>query len=710
MTTRLPLELKQKPSELLLALRHASGLVGLLGPGWQFGQALIAFEPVRVLPPHADPFAVLNSIDGSDVDGDGFGGGWLGYWGYDLLHHVEQVPQGEGRAALSPTHALGYYDRALRLVGGTWWAEGSCAPAELEDWVDRLNERTATPSAPRPFTTSPFEPDRSPLQHQEAVSRALTDLRNGEIFQVNLATTLRASYRGDPLDAFCVAFDRLKPAFGAYVSHETGAVASLSPELFLRRNGRALKTSPIKGTAPRGAGKRDDRERRDTLLASAKDRAENTMIVDLMRNDLARVCQSGSVTPGPIRAEPHAVWHLVSDVTGRLREGLRDGDLLRATFPPGSVTGAPKVAAMHRIAAYEVADRGAYTGAIGASTTGLGLELNVAIRTLEFDHRRQQVGLGVGGGIVIGSEPAREWSECIAKAAPVLQSIGSDLRLPADKGTAPSYNPDDVDEPKPGSDGLPSRLLASRRRTAHRETLRSTAPRLLLLDNYDSFVHNLADYAERLGASVVVIRSDSITPAELLADRRAGRFSHLLISPGPGTPATAGISVEAVRSLGRDAQTPILGICLGHQAIVEAYGGTIGLAPQTVHGRSSEIHHGGHGIWRSLPAPVTMGRYHSLVATHLPDVLRLTAGTSDGLVMGVQHRSSPVFGVQPHPESVLSDGGLDMIASFLTTGPTQYTSTTWRRARRFAAPRGTSTPIRAPPHNNRKSAAPPSPQ
>lgn len=184
---------------------------------------------------------------------------------------------------------------------------------------------------------------------------------------------------------------------------------------------------------------------------------------------------------------------------------------------------------------------------------------------------------------------------------------------------------------------------------------------ILLLDNYDSFVYNLARYVLELGGRAEVVRSDATT---VDAIRRAAP-SHIIISPGPCTPAEAGISTEVVGALGPE--VPILGVCLGHQCIGAAYGGRIVRARHPMHGKSSEIRHRGTGIFRDLPSPLRGGRYHSLAVDRgtLPDCLRVTAETDDGEIMGLEHREFPVHGVQFHPESILTEGGYDLLQRFL---------------------------------------------
>ena len=184
--------------------------------------------------------------------------------------------------------------------------------------------------------------------------------------------------------------------------------------------------------------------------------------------------------------------------------------------------------------------------------------------------------------------------------------------------------------------------------------------RVLMIDNYDSFTYNLVHLFEQLGAEVVTFRNDALTVDEaeaLGADR-------LVVSPGPGRPDDAGMSVELLRRLGPT--TPSLGVCLGHQAIVQAYGGEIGQAQALLHGKASRITHDGHGVFAGLPEELEVGRYHSLAASVVPDVLHVTARTDDGEVMGVRHVDHPVEGVQFHPESVLTPLGERMAENFLS--------------------------------------------
>jgi len=184
---------------------------------------------------------------------------------------------------------------------------------------------------------------------------------------------------------------------------------------------------------------------------------------------------------------------------------------------------------------------------------------------------------------------------------------------------------------------------------------------IILIDNYDSFVHNLARYLRRLGQETVIVRNDAVEPREVL-DRQP---SAIVLSPGPCTPVEAGCSLELVRqSAGR---VPILGVCLGHQTIAAAFGATIVRAPTPVHGRMSEVRHGATGIFEGLPNPLAVGRYHSLVVdpASLPANLEVTAATEDEVIMALAHRRWPIFGLQFHPESILTEGGYALLGNFL---------------------------------------------
>jgi para-aminobenzoate synthetase component 1 len=246
------------------------------------------------------------------------------------------------------------------------------------------------------------------------VLACLEAIAAGEVYQACVCTQFTGTVAGAPLDFFIDGVARTSPARAAYVAGQWGAVASLSPELFLRRRGAVVASSPIKGTLPLDAWP-------SALRASPKEVAENIMIVDLVRNDLGRVAITGTVTVPELLVVRRApgVWHLVSTVSAEVPVELPTSALLDAVFPPASVTGTPKIRARQLISQWEQHRRGIYCGTVGLASPIAGCELNVAIRTVEFDTVGNAV-LGVGGGITADSDPDAEWEECLHKAAPIV--------------------------------------------------------------------------------------------------------------------------------------------------------------------------------------------------------------------------------------------------------------------------------------------------
>jgi para-aminobenzoate synthetase component I len=330
------------------------------------------------------------------------GGGWFGYLSYPDAGS-------DGRPGRIPEAAGGWTDCVLRQDSdGHWWYE-SLSGASLSGWIV---EGLRNPFPPGSFHVAWGAADRA--AHRAGVLDCLEAIAAGEIYQACVCTQFAGRLDGAPLDFFADAVERTSPARAAYVAGDWGAVASLSPELFLRRAGDAVTSSPIKGTLPRAADPA-------ALRASVKDVAENIMIVDLVRNDLGRVAVTGSVTVPQLLAVRPApgVWHLVSTVSARVPAGMPMAALLDAAFPPASVTGTPKARARELLTGWEPNTRGIYCGTVGLASPVAGCEMNVAIRTVEFAVDGSAV-LGVGGGITADSDPDREWDECLHKAAPIV--------------------------------------------------------------------------------------------------------------------------------------------------------------------------------------------------------------------------------------------------------------------------------------------------
>ena len=392
-----------------------------------------------------DPFAVLQRVLAHDrLDHDPalpppFQTGAIGWFGYDLAHHLERLPHPAADDLAFPDLALGLYDTVLAFDGveRRAWLMSSGLPETTPQAsmhrrkarADRFAALLARAVAPTPPPAAMGEvaigSNFTRPAYEAAVARVVEYILAGDIFQANLSQRFLADLPPG-LDAWGL-YRRLRqrnPApFAAYL--DTGAVqiASASPERFLELRGRRVETRPIKGTRPRGATPEEDRALAAALEGSAKDRAENVMIVDLLRNDLSRVCRDHTVrTPEICVLESFAtVHHLVSTVTGELRPGLDAVDLLRATFPGGSITGAPKIRAMEIIAELEPTARGPYCGAIGWLGADGWMDTSITIRT--FAIRDGRVAFQAGGGIVADSDPAAEYEETLAKARALLESL-----------------------------------------------------------------------------------------------------------------------------------------------------------------------------------------------------------------------------------------------------------------------------------------------
>ncbi len=403
---------------LLRALAAAAAKRGLAPPaaliGEWFGSGAV-IAPSLAASPVSD-FGALGR-DGRDQarpNRDGaVGGGWFGYLSYPDAG-------ADGQPARIPEAAGGWTDCVLRQDSdGCWWYE-SLSGATLSEWII---DAMRNPLSPSRFDIRWGDADRD--SHRRGIGECLAAIAAGEIYQACVCTQFTGRLDGAPIDFFVDAVERTAPARAAYLAGDWGAVASLSPELFLRRVGDQVTSSPIKGTSPRTADPA-------ALRASTKDVAENIMIVDLVRNDLSRVATTGSVTVPELLAVRPApgVWHLVSTVSARVPADVPMAALLDAAFPPASVTGTPKARARRLLTGWEPRRRGVYCGTVGLASPIAGCELNVAIRTVEFGADGSAV-LGVGGGITADSDPDREWDECLHKAAPIIgatRSAGSAAR------------------------------------------------------------------------------------------------------------------------------------------------------------------------------------------------------------------------------------------------------------------------------------------
>ena len=377
----------------------------------------------------ADPLALLQQALTSlglsaEVDPDlPFQGGALGLFGYDLGRRFESLPTLAAADIALPDMAVGLYDWALIVDHH----KKHVSLLSHSDVNARLNwlEAQQAPAADAFCLTAGWRSNMSPAEYADKFSRVQAYLQSGDCYQVNLAQRFQATYKGDEWQAFTRLNASNRAPFSAFLRLEDGAILSLSPERFIHLAEDRIQTRPIKGTLPRLADPQADHQQAEKLAASPKDRAENLMIVDLMRNDIGRVAVPGSVrVPELFVVEPFpAVHHLVSTVTARLPPSQHACDLLRAAFPGGSITGAPKVRAMQIIDELEPQRRNAWCGSIGYISLCGTMDTSITIRTLSACNG--QLYCSAGGGIVADSGSGAEYQETFDKVNRILQQLES---------------------------------------------------------------------------------------------------------------------------------------------------------------------------------------------------------------------------------------------------------------------------------------------
>jgi para-aminobenzoate synthetase component 1 len=389
-----------------------------------------------------DPFALVRRELGPPVEPDPrlpFAGGAIGYFAYDLGRRLERLPAIAADAEKLPEMAVGLYDWACVVdhhERRAWLVGAGRDPETWRRWEGLVACFSAPPRERYRAAfriTSSIASNLTPEGYAQAFHRVQQYIANGDCYQVNLAQRFAAAATGDPWAAF-QALRIINPApFAAYLNLRFAQILSASPERFLSVRDHVVETKPIKGTRPRAGHPRLDAALAEVLKESDKDRAENVMIVDLLRNDLSKTCELGSVkVPKLFDVESYAtVHHLVSTVAGRLRPQFHAVDLLRGCFPGGSITGAPKLRAMEIIEELEPHRRGVYCGAIGYLGYDGAMDTNIAIRTLV--HSGGTVRFWAGGGIVADSRLQEEYRESFDKAAAMLrllqQSADNSARL-----------------------------------------------------------------------------------------------------------------------------------------------------------------------------------------------------------------------------------------------------------------------------------------
>ena len=609
-------------------------------------------------------------------------GGLAGLLTYDLVQHTEPLRL---QHTSEPDTVLMILYRADRWVVHNREDSTIEILSSIEDdpWTVEVCQQieNGIPSRNLPPSPAPRIPQtESDVEHAEKVRKTQSAIRDGVLYQLNYGR-IWSEEIDDPWDVF-QRLNRDNPAPLSAWLHAPDlqvAIASSSPELLLKQEGKTVSTRPIKGTRPRGDDAEHDANLRGELVGSRKEISEHLMLVDLERNDLGRICKSGSIQWKRWRIESYPnVQHMVSEISGELCDEMDGFDALQSIFPGGSITGCPKTATIAAIDELEQKPRRAWTGSIGhIDPRTHQSQWNILIRTLEAHQRDDSwyATVQAGGGLVIGSDPFNEVEEAKWKAQAICKAAWD--YCPASQTTHSPRGSNSVSiHPIPPVTHSIQRLIESQCTDLVPPTKpfvadpvrwqpglclpQPTTSRVLFVDNLDSFSWNIIHAFSTLGAEVIIVpgRLNSTKSEQLVADLKP---THIVLGPGPGRPEQSPITMQFAQSALREETIPLLGICLGHQALGLAAGWTLSPSEYgAVHGVPDGIQSG--------DALQIMTRYHSLALTATNDILTITATDSatNRLIMAIQHPEWPVWGVQYHPESAGSVGGVSILADFLS--------------------------------------------
>jgi anthranilate synthase len=583
-------------------------------------------------------FTVLRAITALYKTGEDANLGLYGAFGYDLAFQFDPVEMKLDRSR-------GQRDLVLFLPDEILVVDHYTAQA----WHDRYDYAAASQSTeglpresrPEPFRTPdriPPRGDHEPGEFAKLVEKAKLSFKRGDLFEVVPGQMFFERCETTPSE-ICRRLKAINPSPYSFFINlgDNEYLIGASPEMFVRVNGRRVETCPISGTIRRGDDAISDSEQILKLLNSKKDESELTMCSDVDRNDKSRVCEPGSVKViGRRQIEMYSrLIHTVDHIEGRLREGMDAFDAFLSHAWAVTVTGAPKLWAMRFIEQNEKSQRAWYGGAIGMVHFNGDMNTGLTLRTIRIKDGIAEV--RAGATLLYDSDPAEEEAETELKASAMLAAIR---------------------EARAGNSASTQRQAAQV----------GEGVNILLVDHEDSFVHTLANYFRQTGAHVTTVRTP--VPDEVF-DRF--RPDLVVLSPGPGTPGDFDCKATIKRSRARD--LPIFGVCLGLQALTEAYGGQLRQLHVPMHGKPSRIRINKQGIiFSGLPKDVTVGRYHSIFAdpVRLPDEFIVTAETEDGVIMAFEHRSEPIAAVQFHPESIMTLGqnaGMRMIENVVAHLP-----------------------------------------
>jgi anthranilate synthase len=567
-------------------------------------------------------FSLLRAITALFQTGDDSNLGLYGAFGYDLAFQFDPVDHVLARRDDQRDLVLFLPDEILVV--------DHYAAKAWRDRYDFSGQGFSTQGLPRTQSPSPFRPadripprsDHEPGEYARLVEKAKESFQRGDLFEVVPGQMFSERCESLPSEV-CRRLKAINPSpYSFFINLGEGEyLIGASPEMFVRVNGRRVETCPISGTIKRGGDAISDSEQILKLLNSKKDESELTMCSDVDRNDKSRVCEPGSVRViGRRQIEMYSrLIHTVDHIEGRLKEGMDAFDAFLSHAWAVTVTGAPKLWAMRFIEQNEKSPRAWYGGAIGMVHFNGDLNTGLTLRTIRIKQGIAEV--RAGATLLYDSVPEEEEAETELKASAMISAI-RDAR--AGNATA-----------------------------AERQSVRvGEGVKILLVDHEDSFVHTLANYFRQTGAEVSTVRSPV---AEAVFEELKPDL--VVLSPGPGTPKD--FDCAATIALARRRELPIFGVCLGLQALAEAYGGELRQLHVPMHGKPSRIRVSKPGIiFSGLPREVTVGRYHSIFAdpVRLPPGFVVTAETDDGVIMAFEHKNEPIAAVQFHPESIMTLG------------------------------------------------------
>jgi len=575
-------------------------------------------------------FTVLRAITDLFHSSEDTSIGLYGAFGYDLCFQFDAIE-------LKLKRPDDQRDMVLFLPDEILVVDNYSAKAWIDRYEYEKGGRTTSgkagdiPAEPFQHTdTIPPRGDHRPGEYASLVTKAKESFRRGDLFEVVPGQKFMERCDSKPSDISkrLKAINPSPYSFFINLGNQEYLVGA-SPEMFVRVNGRRIETCPISGTIRRGDDAISDSEQILKLLNSKKDESELTMCSDVDRNDKSRVCEPGSVKViGRRQIEMYSrLIHTVDHIEGRLRDDMDAFDGFLSHAWAVTVTGAPKLWAMRFIEAHEKSPRVWYGGAIGFVGFNGDMNTGLTLRTVRIKDGIAEV--RAGATLLYDSIPEEEEAETELKASAMISAIR---------------------DAKSGNSAMNKRDVAKV----------GTGVNILLVDHEDSFVHTLANYFRQTGANVTTVRSP--VPEEVF-DRMKPDL--VVLSPGPGSPSD--FDCKATIKKARARQLPIFGVCLGLQALAEAYGGELRHLAVPMHGKPSRIRVLEPGIvFSGLGKEVTVGRYHSIFAdpSTLAREFTITAESEDGTIMGIEHTKEPVAAVQFHPESIMtlgSDAGMRMI-------------------------------------------------